>query len=100
MLDRTEKRLNLKPKRLAAHTAYGIGKFLGWLVEQKKISPHILVSLRFSPDGQALIISVGRDEGSANLFATNLTSKAVRSPRADYTGAASIHFKICSETLP
>jgi hypothetical protein len=43
MLDRTEGRFNLKPKRLAADTAYGTGKFLGWLVKKKKITPHIPV---------------------------------------------------------
>jgi transposase len=43
MLDRTERRFNLKPKRLAADTAYGTGKFLGWLVKEKKIIPHIPV---------------------------------------------------------
>ena len=32
MIDRTDKRFELKPKRLAADTAYGTGKFLGWLV--------------------------------------------------------------------
>ena len=39
MLDRTEERFDLKPKRLAADTAYGTGKFLGWLVKEKKITP-------------------------------------------------------------
>ncbi len=43
MLDRTEERFDLKPKRLAADTAYGTGKFLGWLVKKKKIIPHIPV---------------------------------------------------------
>jgi IS5 family transposase len=43
MLDRTEKCFGLKPKRLAADTAYGTGKFLGWLVKVKKIIPHIPV---------------------------------------------------------
>jgi transposase len=43
MLDRTERRFDLKPKRLAADTAYGTGKFLGWLVKEKKIIPHIPV---------------------------------------------------------
>src|SRR5690348_5314976 len=42
MLDRTECRLNLKPKRLAADTAYGTGRFLGWLVG-RGIAPHIPV---------------------------------------------------------
>jgi len=43
MLDRTEERFDLKPRRLAADTAYGTGKFLGWLVKEKKITPHIPV---------------------------------------------------------
>jgi hypothetical protein len=38
-----EERLDLKPRRLAADTAYGTGKFLGWLVKEKKIIPHIPV---------------------------------------------------------
>ena len=32
MLSRTRRRLGIKPKRLAADTAYGTGAFLGWLV--------------------------------------------------------------------
>ena len=36
-------RFDLKPKRLAADTAYGTGKFLGWLVKEKNITPHIPV---------------------------------------------------------
>src|SRR5262252_1913483 len=43
MIDRTEKCFGLKPKRLAADTAYGTGKFLGWLVKVKKVIPHIPV---------------------------------------------------------
>jgi len=42
MLDRTERRLDLKPRRLAADTAYGTGRFLGWLVG-RRIAPHIPV---------------------------------------------------------
>jgi transposase len=42
MLDRTERRFDLKPKRLAADTAYGTGRFLGWLVGHR-IAPHIPV---------------------------------------------------------
>jgi transposase len=43
MIDRTGARFGLKPKRLAADTAYGTGKFLGWLVKEKRITPHIPV---------------------------------------------------------
>ena len=42
MIERTEERLGLKPKRLAADTAYGTGKFLGWLIGTG-ITPHIPV---------------------------------------------------------
>src|SRR5471030_1021925 len=42
MIERTEQRLGLKPKRLLADTAYGTGKFLGWLIETG-ITPHIPV---------------------------------------------------------
>src|SRR5262245_21620711 len=40
MIMRTTERLGLKPARLAADTAYGTGKLLGWLVEAG-ITPHI-----------------------------------------------------------
>ncbi|HIC80212.1 MAG TPA: IS5/IS1182 family transposase, partial [Kiloniellaceae bacterium] len=42
MIERTDRRLGLKPGRLAADTAYGTGAFLGWLVDQG-IAPHIPV---------------------------------------------------------
>jgi transposase len=42
MIERTEQTLGLKPDRLAADTAYGTGKFLGWLVGAG-IAPHIPV---------------------------------------------------------
>src|SRR3984957_14127468 len=42
MIERTEQTLGLKPDRLAADTAYGTGKFLGWLVGTG-ITPHIPV---------------------------------------------------------
>jgi len=42
MIDRTERCFALKPKRLAADTAYGTGRFLGWLVG-RRIAPHIPV---------------------------------------------------------
>jgi len=42
MIARTEQRLGLKAKRLVADTAYGTGKFLGWLIEAG-ITPHIPV---------------------------------------------------------
>jgi transposase len=43
MIDRTEQRLGLKPQRLAADSAYGSAPTLDWIVNEKKIVPHIPV---------------------------------------------------------
>jgi transposase len=43
MVERTEERFDIKPKRLAADTAYGSGPNLNWLVNDKDIAPHIPV---------------------------------------------------------
>jgi hypothetical protein len=43
MIERTEKRFDIKPARLAADTAYGSGANLNWLVNEKNIAPHIPV---------------------------------------------------------
>jgi transposase len=42
MIERTQERLRLLPRRLAADVAYGTGELLGWLVEHD-IEPHIPV---------------------------------------------------------
>src|SRR5438270_10590297 len=43
MVERTEGRFDIKPKLLAADTAYGSGSNLNWLVNDKDIKPHIPV---------------------------------------------------------
>jgi hypothetical protein len=43
MIGRTEERFGLKPERLAADTAYGSAAALNWIVNDKKIVPHIPV---------------------------------------------------------
>jgi hypothetical protein len=43
MIVRTEERFGLKPERLAADTAYGSAATLNWIVNEKKITPHIPV---------------------------------------------------------
>ena len=43
MIERTEERFDIKPKRLAADTAYGSAPNLNWLVNDKDIAPHIPV---------------------------------------------------------
>lgn len=41
MIDRTEARFGLKPKRLSGDSAYGAAEILGWIVEEKQIEPHV-----------------------------------------------------------
>lgn len=41
MIDRTEDRFGLKPKRLMGDGAYGAGEILAWMVDEKKIAPHV-----------------------------------------------------------
>jgi transposase len=43
MITRTEERFGLKPERLAADSAYGSAATLNWIVNEKKIAPHIPV---------------------------------------------------------
>jgi transposase len=43
MIERTEARFDLKPTHLAADTAYGSAETLNWIVNDKKIAPHIPV---------------------------------------------------------
>jgi hypothetical protein len=43
MIERTEERFAIKPAYLAADTAYGSAETLNWIVNEKKIAPHIPV---------------------------------------------------------
>ena len=43
MIDRIAQRFGLKPKRLAADSAYGSAANLAWLVKERQIEPHIPV---------------------------------------------------------
>ncbi|EIG56923.1 IS1182 family transposase, partial [Bradyrhizobium sp. WSM1253] len=51
MVDRVERRFDLRPKRLAGDTAYGAVRLLKWLVD-RKITPHVPVWDKSArPDG-------------------------------------------------
>jgi hypothetical protein len=43
MIDRTAEQLGVTPERLAADTGYGSAEMLAWLVNERKIEPHIPV---------------------------------------------------------
>lgn len=43
MINRVEQRFQLKPRRLVGDTAYGTAPMLAWMVEDKRIEPHVPV---------------------------------------------------------
>ena len=43
MIERVEERFDLKPQRLIGDTAYGTAAMLNWLVNEKRIEPHVPV---------------------------------------------------------
>jgi transposase len=43
MIDRVEDKFGMKPDRLVGDTNYGSAAMLGWLVDEKKIAPHVPV---------------------------------------------------------
>ena len=43
MIERVEQRFDLKPARLIGDMAYGAADFLGWVVNEKEIAPHVPV---------------------------------------------------------
>jgi len=53
MIERAEERFDLRPQYLAADTAYGSAETLNWVVNEKKIAPHIPV-----------VDKSGREDGS------------------------------------
>lgn len=43
MIDRVERRFQLRPSRLVGDTAYGTAPMLAWMVQDKQIAPHVPV---------------------------------------------------------
>jgi hypothetical protein len=43
MIDRVEEKFATKPRRLVGDTNYGVAAMLGWLVDEKRITPHVPV---------------------------------------------------------
>src|SRR5207342_3332614 len=68
MIDRTKQCFDLKLKRLIADTAYGTGKFLGWLVKEKRITPHIPVWDKSERDDGTFSCSDFKWDGPANVY--------------------------------
>ena len=43
MINRVEEKFAIKPRRLVGDTNYGVAAMLGWLVDEKRIAPHVPV---------------------------------------------------------
>jgi hypothetical protein len=54
MINRVEKRFDLKPDRLIGDTNYGTAEILGWMVNEKNIEPHVPVLDRTQRDDDTL----------------------------------------------
>jgi hypothetical protein len=67
MIERTGQRMGLKPQRLAADTAYGTGKFLGWLVGAG-IAPQIPVWDKSNPRGRHVLTQRLHLIGERNVY--------------------------------
>jgi hypothetical protein len=83
MLERVEERFDLKPARLIGDTAYGAAPMLGWLVEEKKIAPHIPVWDRTQRDDETLSSSEFRWDEPADEYRCP-RGKALRKQRRTF----------------
>jgi len=68
MLERTEACFGLKPQRLAADSAYGSAPMLNWLVEDKKIAPHIPVLDKSNREDGTFSRSDFRDDAERDTY--------------------------------
>ena len=54
MIERVERRFDLKPQRLIGDTNYGTAEILGWMVDEKQIEPHVSVWDKTQRDDETL----------------------------------------------
>jgi transposase len=68
MIERVEKRHDLKPQRLIGDTAYGTGPMLEWMVEDKDIEPHVPVWEKFRRTDGTFLVSDFKWDEQANEY--------------------------------
>ena len=68
MIERVEQRFDLQPERLIGDTAYGTAEFLGWMVDEKAIAPHVPVWDRTQRDDNTLSSSDFQWDERANEY--------------------------------
>ena len=72
MIERVEKRFDLKPKRLVGDTAYGAAPMLNWIVNDKQIEPHIPVWEKSQRDDGTFSRSDFRFDERSNSYKLSL----------------------------
>ena len=83
MIDRTEDRFGLKPKRLMCDAAYGSAEVLAWMVDEKQIAPHVaLMDIPGPPTTNFTIKDFAYDK-EADLFICP-NGKELRHQRRNY----------------
>jgi transposase len=68
MVERTEQRFELKPRRLIGDTAYGTAPMLAWMVNQKAIEPHVPVWEKSRRQDGTFSISAFQWDEQANAY--------------------------------
>ena len=68
MVERVERRFDLKPKRLIGDTAYGTAEMLAWMVDEKAIEPHVPVWDRGERDDGTFSRSEFAFDAEADLY--------------------------------
>lgn len=68
MIERVEERLHLKPERLIGDMNYGTAEILGWMVDEKKIEPHVPVWDKTQRDDETLSSSDFEWDERANEY--------------------------------
>jgi transposase len=68
MIERVEERFALKPQRLIGDMNYGTAEILGWMVEEKKIEPHVPLWDKTQRDDETLSSSEFEWDEQANEY--------------------------------
>jgi hypothetical protein len=99
MIDRVERRHDLKPHRLVGDTAYGTAAMLGWMVEQKDIAPDVPASAKTEHKDNTFSSSNFQWDEEANEYrcpaghALRSDRREFRNPRTHITKADTIVYR-------
>jgi hypothetical protein len=86
MVERVEKRFEMKPKRLIGDTAYGSAEILGWMVDEKAIEPHVPLWEKRERDDGTLRRSQFTFDPASNTY-TCPGGKRLKQHRRNFTHA-------------